>query len=78
MTKAKFTVSGMSCAACALRVEKAVRQLEGVRTANVNLLTNSMQVEFAADKTGVAEIISQVDKVGYAAEEVGSLSLIHI
>lgn len=71
MTKAKFTVSGMSCAACALRVEKAVRQLEGVRTANVNLLTNSMQVEFAADKTGVAEIISQVDKVGYTAEEVG-------
>ena len=41
----KFKVSGMSCAACSARVEKAVSALEGVESCAVNLLTNSMVIE---------------------------------
>lgn len=61
---AKFTVTGMSCAACSARVEKAVCALEGVEECAVNLLTNSMIVKGNADATAV---ISAVEKAGYAA-----------
>ena len=44
--KQKFDVTGMSCAACSAAVERAVNKLEGVQTAQVNLLANSMQVEY--------------------------------
>ena len=42
MTKKKFSVTGMSCAACSAAVEKAVSRLDGVESAQVNLLANSM------------------------------------
>lgn len=59
---AKFNVTGMSCAACSARVEKAVNAVEGVEQCSVNLLTNSLTVEgTATDK----EIISAVKKAGY-------------
>ena len=60
----QFNVTGMSCAACSARVEKAVCALEGVRECSVSLLTNSMGVEGTA-KT--EEIISAVEKAGYGA-----------
>ena len=44
--KCKFDVTGMSCAACQAHVEKAVNTLDGVQTAAVNLLANSMVAEF--------------------------------
>ena len=44
--KEKFDVTGMTCSACSSRVEKCVSKLEGVNEVSVNLLTNSMQVEF--------------------------------
>ena len=44
--KEKFDVTGMTCSACSSRVEKCVSKLEGVEEVSVNLLTNSMQVEF--------------------------------
>ena len=44
--KEKFDVTGMTCSACSSRVEKCVRKLEGVKEVSVNLLTNSMQVEY--------------------------------
>ena len=60
----KFQVTGMSCAACSTRVEKAVGGLEGVSSCAVSLLTNSMSVEGnAAD----AEIIKAVEDAGYGA-----------
>ncbi len=59
-----FDITGMSCAACSARVEKAVSSLSGVDKCSVNLLTNSMTVEGSAD-TG--EIISAVEKAGYGA-----------
>ncbi len=65
----RFTVTGMSCAACSARVEKVVSALPGVESVSVNLLTNSMGVEYAAPAT--AETICQaVGKAGYGASPV--------
>ena len=67
----QFEISGMSCAACSARVEKAVSATAGVDKCSVNLLTNSMTVEgSAADE----EIISAVVKAGYAASVKGEKS----
>ena len=60
----QYTVTGMSCAACSARVEKAVSAVEGVQSCAVNLLTNSMSVEGTADE---GAIISAVKKAGYGA-----------
>ena len=60
----KFTVTGMSCAACVARVEKAVSKVEGVTSCSVSLLTNSMGVEGNADDES---IIRAVKSAGYNA-----------
>lgn len=60
----KFTVTGMSCAACSARVEKAISGLSGVTECSVNLLTNSMTVSGTATD---AEIIKAVTDAGYGA-----------
>ncbi len=60
----KYTVTGMSCAACSARVEKAVLGVEGVTSCTVNLLTNSMLVEGTAAEE---QIISAVSSAGYGA-----------
>ena len=60
----QYNVTGMSCAACSARVEKAVSAVEGVTSCSVSLLTNSMGVEGAAKPE---EIISAVEKAGYGA-----------
>ena len=60
----QFNVTGMSCAACSARVEKAVLEVEGVSSCSVSLLTNSMGVEGNADPKA---IISAVEKAGYGA-----------
>ncbi len=60
----RFEISGMSCAACSARVERAVSRLEGVDNCSVNLLTNSMTVEGSADND---TIISAVISAGYGA-----------
>ena len=62
----RYTVRGMSCAACSARVEKAVMAVDGVKTCSVSLLTNSMGVEGTAD---AAEIIAAVRRAGYDAEQ---------
>lgn len=60
----QYAVTGMSCAACSARVEKAVSQVPGVESCSVNLLTNSMGVEGNAS---VSDIISAVEHAGYGA-----------
>ena len=60
----QFNVTGMSCAACSARVEKAVSELEGVTSCSVSLLTNSMGVEGTAKPE---DIIAAVEKAGYGA-----------
>lgn len=65
---AQYDVTGMTCAACSARVEKAVSSLDDVDSCSVNLLTNSMIVE---GKATPQEIISAVEKAGYGATEKG-------
>ena len=65
----QFDVTGMSCAACSSRVEKAVLAVDGVTSCSVNLLTNSMGVEGDASET---DIIEAVKKAGYGASLKGS------
>lgn len=64
----KYDVTGMSCAACSSRVEKAVSKVPGVSSCAVNLLTNSMNVEGTADSSA---IIAAVEKAGYGASVAG-------
>ena len=67
----QYTVTGMSCAACSARVEKAVSKVDGVTSCSVSLLTNSMGVEgSASDST----IIKAVEEAGYGASVKGSLA----
>lgn len=65
----KFNVTGMSCAACSSRVEKAVLKVEGVQSCSVSLLTNSMGVEGSASEES---IIAAVEKAGYGASVAGA------
>ena len=65
----KFNVTGMSCAACSSRVEKAVSKVEGVQSCSVSLLTNSMGVEGSASDES---IITAVEKAGYGASVAGA------
>ena len=63
-----YTVTGMSCAACQARVEKAVAGVPGVTACSVSLLTNSMGVEGTADAQA---IIRAVEAAGYGASRKG-------
>ncbi len=65
----QYTVTGMSCAACSARVEKAVSKVPGVISCSVSLLTNSMGVEGTAD---AGTIIQAVQDAGYGASEKGA------
>ncbi|MGN0467150.1 MAG: cation transporter, partial [Acutalibacteraceae bacterium] len=65
----QYNVTGMSCAACSARVEKAVLKVSGVTSCSVSLLTNSMSVEGQAKS---ADIIAAVEKAGYGASLKGS------
>ena len=65
----QYEVTGMSCAACSARVEKAVSQVPGVTACSVSLLTNSMGVEGQADPM---DIVAAVEAAGYGAEEKNS------
>lgn len=62
----QYIVTGMSCAACSARVEKAVSKVEGVTSCSVSLLTNSMGVEGTASPEAV---IQAVEQAGYGASE---------
>lgn len=65
----QYNVTGMSCAACSARVEKAVSKVPGVTSCSVSLLTNSMGVEGTASPT---DIIAAVEEAGYGASEKGA------
>lgn len=65
--KEKFDVTGMTCSACSSRVEKCVSKLEGIENVSVNLLTNSMQVEYNDTVLSESQIIDAVVKAGYGA-----------
>ncbi len=68
MRKAMFAVTGMTCAACSVRVEKAVRQVAGVSEVSVNLLKNSMKVTFDEASASPEQIADAVRQAGYGAQ----------
>ncbi|MCR4719121.1 MAG: heavy metal translocating P-type ATPase [Firmicutes bacterium] len=69
--KKKFDITGMSCAACSSRIQNTVSKADGVKKAEVNLLTATMQVEYDESKIAPGDIIEKVVKLGYGASVRG-------
>ena len=67
MKKELFRVTGMSCAACQAAIERAVGKMEGVSSAVVNLLANTLTVEYDEGKTSAEAICDKVASIGYGA-----------
>ena len=65
----QYTVTGMSCAACSARVEKAVSKVDGVTSCSVSLLTNSMGVEGSATDAQIVEAVEQAERVPKAQQQ---------
>ena len=65
--KEKINIKGMSCSACSASVERAVKKLDGVKSANVNLLAENMICVFDEKKTTTNDIIKAVEKAGFSA-----------
>ena len=63
----EFAITGMTCAACATRIEKGLGKLDGVSIANVNLALENAVVEFNPDQVTMSDIISRIEKLGYGA-----------
>lgn len=72
--KADLKITGMTCAACAARIDKKLNRTEGVLKASVNLATEKAAVEYDAARIKVSEIIKAVEALGYGAERVEELS----
>jgi len=62
-------ISGMTCASCAMTVEKALKKEEGIISANVNIATEKASVEYDSEKIGVDKIKEVINNTGYAVEE---------
>jgi Cu+-exporting ATPase len=62
-----FNITGMTCAACATRIEKGLNKLPGVTKANVNLALETAHVEYAPSEVSIEEMVRKVDKLGYKA-----------
>ncbi len=67
MKKEKFDIQGMTCSSCSAHVERAVSKLEGIKSVNVNLLSNNMIVEYDENITNNEKIIKAVIDAGYGA-----------
>ena len=67
MQKVKFDIQGMTCSSCSAHVDRAVNKLEGVKSVNVNLLSNNMMVEFDEKETDTDRIIKAIVDAGYGA-----------
>lgn len=65
--KQKFNITGMTCSACSMHVEKSVKKLNGVKEVNVNLLLNNMTAEYNPEKISENEIINAINNAGYGA-----------
>ena len=67
--KDKFKISGMTCSACANRIEKGVSKMEGVKEANVNFATETLNVEYDNSALKPLDIENKVEKLGYKVEK---------
>lgn len=70
MKKEKYLISGMSCAACSAKVEKVLKNKNGVNEVSVNLLTNSMNIEYDEVILNSQDIKETVEKAGYGINEI--------
>ena len=68
MKTEKYTISGMSCAACSSAVERVTRKLDGVKESNVNLTTGKMTITYDDTLLTQEAIIAKVEKAGFGAE----------
>ncbi|MDP5272501.1 heavy metal translocating P-type ATPase [Chengkuizengella axinellae] len=64
-----FDITGMTCAACANRIEKGLNKLPGVATANVNFALETAHVEYSSNEVSIQDMIEKVNKLGYTAIE---------
>lgn len=71
MATQSFDITGMTCAACSARVEKAALSVDGVEAAAVNLLKNSMKLDYNGDPAVLDAVFDAVDKAGYGARVQG-------
>jgi P-type Cu+ transporter len=69
---AVFAVEGMTCASCAMRIEKGLMKVPGVKEANVNLATERANVSYDPKETSVEQMIQKVEAVGYKAALLGT------
>ncbi|UFU00695.1 heavy metal translocating P-type ATPase [Radiobacillus kanasensis] len=65
--KAEFSITGMTCAACANRIEKGLSRMDGVSTASINLALESGTVEYNPDSITIQDLVEKVEKLGYGA-----------
>ena len=68
--KVEFAITGMTCAACAARIEKGLQKLPGVYAANVNLATERAVVEYNSSELTIAEMQAKVKQLGYEAHKM--------
>ena len=69
MKEEKVKITGMTCSACANRVQKVVGKLDGVEEANVNFATETLNVKYDNDKINNSDIESAIEKAGYGVEK---------
>lgn len=67
--KAEFDITGMTCAACATRIEKGLNRMDGVASASVNLALEKATIEFNPSEVTIADVIAKVEKLGYGAHQ---------
>lgn len=72
--KADLIITGMTCAACANRVEKALKKVEGVLSANVNLASERAGITFVPGDSSMERLIAAVEKAGYGAKPAAEIS----
>lgn len=65
--KVELEITGMTCAACATRIEKGLSKMEGVSNAHVNLALEKASIEFHASKVHVNDLMARIEKLGYGA-----------
>lgn len=70
--KERYHISGMTCSACSSHVEKAAGRLDGVKRVSVNLLTETMEIEYEEERLGRGEIEAAVRRAGYGASLMGN------
>ncbi|MEL7656075.1 MAG: heavy metal translocating P-type ATPase, partial [Bacillota bacterium] len=76
MNKDTLKITGMTCAACAARIEKVVGKMEGIDEISVNLATEKAMISYEPDKLSVADIKDKIEKAGYGAVEIKEKKLV--